>query len=131
RYTCIVVGQNGRMRRKLACLLIVLAPLVGVATAAAPAAAVATQTATSDGYWLVASDGGMFSYGGAQFHGSAGGTKLNRPVVGMAATPSGHGYWLVATDGGIFAYGDAPFGGSAGATRLNQPIVGMAATPSG
>jgi len=39
---------------------------------------------------------------------------LNRPVVGMAATPDGGGYWLVATDGGIFAYGDAGFHGSPG-----------------
>jgi hypothetical protein len=121
------------MRRKLISLstLLVLAAGGLVAVAPSPAAAAGGQTPTSDGYWLVASDGGMFSYGGAQFRGSAGGTKLNRPVVGMAATASGHGYWLVATDGGIFAYGDAPFVGSAGAARLNQPIVGMAATPSG
>ena len=38
-----------------------------------------------------------------------------KPIVGMAATPSGHGYWLVASDGGIFAFGDAGFLGSTGA----------------
>ena len=37
-----------------------------------------------------------------------GGTPLNKPIVGMAATPDGGGYWLVGSDGGIFAYGDAP-----------------------
>jgi hypothetical protein len=37
---------------------------------------------------------------------------LNKPIVGMAATPDGMGYWLVASDGGIFAYGDAGFFGS-------------------
>ena len=52
---------------------------------------------------------------------------LNKPIVGMAATPTGHGYWLVAADGGIFAFGDAPFYGSMGGQTLNQPIVGMAA----
>ncbi|MGE3835921.1 MAG: M23 family metallopeptidase, partial [Acidimicrobiia bacterium] len=57
--------------------------------------------------------------------------RLNHPVVGMAATPSGAGYWLVAADGGVFAFGDAVFRGSTGAVRLNQPVVGMAATPSG
>ncbi len=82
-------------------------------------------------YWEVASDGGIFSFGGAAFHGSMGGTPLNAPIVGMAATPSGAGYWEVASDGGIFSFGDAAFHGSMGGTPLNAPIVGMAATPSG
>ncbi len=86
---------------------------------------------TGDGYWLDARDGGVFAFGDADFFGSMGGTRLNQPVVGMAATPSGQGYWLVARDGGIFAFGDAQFYGSTGNIRLNQPIVGMAATPSG
>jgi hypothetical protein len=85
----------------------------------------------AEGYWLVASDGGIFAYGDARFFGSTGGMRLNQPVVGMAATPSANGYWLVASDGGIFAYGDAGFFGSTGAIKLNQPIVGMARTPSG
>jgi hypothetical protein len=83
------------------------------------------------GYWLVASDGGIFSYGDAAFFGSRGGQPLNKPIVGMAATPDGGGYWLVAADGGIFSYGDAAFFGSRGAQPLNKPIVGMAATPTG
>src|SRR5207253_915966 len=83
------------------------------------------------GYDLVASDGGIFSFGGAGFPGSTGALQLNKPIVGMAPTPSGHGYWLVATDGGIFALGDAAFAGSTGAITLNKPIVGMAATPTG
>ncbi|HEU5001302.1 MAG TPA: choice-of-anchor D domain-containing protein [Actinomycetota bacterium] len=83
------------------------------------------------GYWLVASDGGIFSYGSVVFHGSAGGIHLNKPIVGMAATTDAGGYWLVATDGGIFSYGDAKFLGSTGSLRLNKPIVGMATTPDG
>jgi subtilisin family serine protease len=86
---------------------------------------------TGKGYWLAASDGGIFSYGTATFLGSTGGTALNKPIVGMAATPSGKGYWLVASDGGIFSFGDARFFGSTGALQLNKPIVGMSATPSG
>jgi hypothetical protein len=76
---------------------------------------------------LVASDGGIFAFGDAPFYGSMGDQVLNKPVVGMAATPTGQGYWLVASDGGIFAFGDAPFYGSMGGQPLNQPIVGMAA----
>jgi outer membrane protein assembly factor BamB len=82
-------------------------------------------------YWMVASDGGIFSFGNAGFFGSTGGTPLNRPVVGMAPTASKGGYWLVASDGGIFAYGNAAFHGSEGGQPLNAPVVGMAATADG
>ena len=41
------------------------------------------STPDGGGYWLVASDGGVFSYGDAKFAGSMGGTPLNKPVVGM------------------------------------------------
>jgi hypothetical protein len=40
-----------------------------------------------------------------------GGQPLNKPMVGMAATPSGNGYWTVASDGGIFSF-EVPFFGS-------------------
>jgi SpoIID/LytB domain protein len=83
------------------------------------------------GYWMAASDGGVFSFGNAVFHGSMGGRHLNEPIVGMAATSSHEGYWLVASDGGIFSFGDAQFYGSMGGRHLNKPIVGMAATPDG
>ena len=66
------------------------------------------------GYWLVASDGGIFTFGDAKFYGSTGAMRLNQPIVGMAPTPSGRGYWLVASDGGIFSFGDAKFYGSTG-----------------
>ena len=79
------------------------------------------------GYREVASDGGIFSFGDAQFFGSMGGTTLNKPVVGLAATPDGQGYWEVASDGGIFSFGDAQFFGSMGGTTLNKPVVGLAA----
>jgi len=91
------------------------------------------MAATHDGggYWLVASDGGIFSFGDAQFYGSTGNLVLNSPVVGMASTPGGGGYWLVASDGGVFSFGDAQFYGSTGNLVLNKPVVGMAATPDG
>ncbi|MGH9080779.1 MAG: hypothetical protein ACRDYE_12035, partial [Acidimicrobiales bacterium] len=95
-------------------------PIVGMAA-----------TPDGHGYWLVASDGGIFSFGDAQFFGSTGSMVLNRPIVGMAATPSGKGYWLVASDGGIFTFGDAPFFGSTGSMLLNRPVVGMTPAPDG
>jgi autotransporter family porin len=89
-------------------------PIVGMAA-----------TADGGGYWLVASDGGIFAFGDARFHGSTGGVRLSRPIVGMAATADGGGYWLVASDGGIFAFGDAHFYGSTGGVPLSRPIVGV------
>jgi hypothetical protein len=84
------------------------------------------------GYWLSASDGGVFTFGpGASFFGSTGSIKLNQPIVGIAGTPDSGGYWEVASDGGIFAFGNAKFFGSTGSIKLNKPIVGMATTPSG
>ena len=94
-------------------------------------AVVGAPSGGDNGYWVGAADGGVFSFGAAAFHGSTGGMRLNRPVVGMAATPSGNGYWLVASDGGIFTFGDASFDGSTGNLRLNAPVVAMAPTPDG
>jgi hypothetical protein len=84
-------------------------------------------TPNGQGYWEMASDGGVFSFGSAPYEGSMGGTSLNEPIVGTATDLSG--YWQVASDGGVFAFGDAKFYGSMGASHLNSPIVGMAATP--
>jgi hypothetical protein len=83
------------------------------------------------GYWEVAADGGIFSFGSAPFHGSMGGKPLNAPVVGMAATNDYGGYDEVASDGGIFCFGDAQFYGSKGGKALPFPIVAMAVTTDG
>ncbi len=79
---------------------------------------------STGGYWLVASDGGVFSFN-APFQGSTGAIRLNKPIVGVGATPDGSGYWLVASDGGIFSF-NAPFYGGTGLMKLNKPVVGMA-----
>jgi len=76
-------------------------PVVGIAA-----------TTNGGGYWLAASDGGVFSFN-APFYGSTGNLTLNQPVVGITSTPHGGGYRFVARDGGIFDYGTATFQGSA------------------
>jgi beta-glucanase (GH16 family) len=128
--------SRGTIRRRsalVAVTTVVLAnimPTLTSTTSSFASAASVTQSSAS-GYRLVASDGGIFSYGDAGFYGSAGSLNLNKPIVGLASTPDGGGYWLVASDGGIFSYGDAGFYGSAGNVNLNRPIVGMASTPAG
>lgn len=82
------------------------------------------STSTGKGYSMVASDGGIFTFGDAGFVGSMGGQHLNKPVVGLVPNPSGRGYWLVASDGGVFAFG-TEFRGSMGGSSLNMPMFGM------
>jgi PKD repeat protein len=95
------------------------------------------------GYWLVGADGGIFSFGGAGFHGSTGSFALQRPVVGVTPTTDRAGYWLVGADGGIFAFGDsgfygslpglgfAPAGDTSGRPPLAAPIVAMVPSSDG
>ncbi len=82
-----------------------------------------TPTASRGGYWLVASDGGIFAFGNAGYYGSIPGSglqpagsglprSLNAPIVGMVPSSDGGGYFMVASDGGVFAFGDARFEGS-------------------
>ena len=80
-----------------------------------PIAGMAVDPVTGD--WLVASDGGIFSYN-APFLGSTGNIQLNQPVVGMAASGDGVGYWLVAADSSMSHLLATPFYGSAGHIRL-------------
>ena len=100
--------------------LVLAAPAVGMAASAG-----------GNGYWLVASDGGIFSFGAAQFYGSMGGRPLDAPIVGMAASAGGNGYWLVASDGGIFSFGAAQFYGSASGLRLTGRMIGINPVPAG
>jgi ribosomal protein L24E len=95
-----------------------------------PAVGIAA-TPSHAGYWVVASDGGVFAFGDAKFFGSTGNVPLVAPIVGLASTPSGNGYWLVANDGGVFAFGDAHFYGSLGGRPLAAPIAGIAPTSTG
>src|SRR5581483_11022780 len=77
-------------------------------------------TSTGAGYWLVAADGGIFSFGDATFFGSTGAVKLNKAIVGMAAAP-------LKTAGGTTNPGGGgtdttlPGGGDPGTTTTTMP----------
>ena len=62
------------------------------------------DTPDGAGYWLVASDGGIFSFGDAQFYGSAGSSPPSTPVVGIAVDNTTGGYWIVDQAGQVFGY---------------------------
>ena len=111
--------------------LVLNAPVAGIAMTPAPGAPPGTPGTNGLGYWLVAGDGGVFTYGDAGYHGSMGAVRLNAPVDGIAPSSDGLGYWLVAKDGGVFTFGDAGYHGSTGAIHLNAPIVGIVPTLSG
>jgi hypothetical protein len=82
-----------------------------------------TMVNSGNGYYEVASDGGIFTFGDAKYYGSMGGQQLNSPIVNMVVTPNDLGYWLIAKDGGVFSFGNARFMGSMGGTHVNAPIV--------
>jgi hypothetical protein len=89
------------------------------------------EPAPYSGYWMAAADGGAFAFGSAKFDGSAPGSVLGAPVVGIASTPDGGGYWLAASNGEVVGLGDATVYGTLKHRRLSSPIVGIAATPDG
>ncbi len=83
------------------------------------------------GYWVLKGDGGIFSFGDAKFHGSAGGSGIAQPAIALTPTDDGGGYFIAATDGGVFTYGDAGFHGSMGGKSLSGHVVGIAGDGSG
>ena len=86
---------------------------------------------SGSGYWVVTSNGSVYSFGDAGYHGGMAGRALAAPITGSESTPGGGGYWELGRDGGIFSFGNAAFWGSTGAMRLNKPVNGMRRTTDG
>jgi hypothetical protein len=128
-------------------------PVTSLAAIVALGIIVAVPSASFAGYWMVGSDGGVFTFGNAQFFGSLGGQNLAAPIVGMEgnasflgnnpplnpgatvagfqSTPDGTGYWMASTDGGVYTFGTAQFFGSNPPLNQGAKIVGMEATSDG
>jgi len=105
------------------------APIVGIA-----------PTPDGRGYWLVAADGGVFTFGDAGFYGNtytlgltglSGSRPLAAPIVGIAPTPDGRGYWLVAGNGETWSFGSAPQEGAVAiaASPLANPSANLLPNP--
>jgi subtilisin family serine protease len=63
-----------------------------------------SATPTGNGYWIFTNRGRAIAFGDAPFLGDVSDIKLNGPVLGSVASPSGQGYYMVASDGGIFSF---------------------------
>jgi hypothetical protein len=120
------------------------ATATATATAAGPAppsAPVVAIAASPDGhgYWLLARDGGIFSFG-VPFHGSVPDRQPYGQAVELRASESGAGYYVAGGDGAVFAFGDAdgrrqrPAGGPGGVIDVAFRPLGaparVAATPA-
>ena len=105
-------------------------PVVGMAAVPATPGAGSAGQADDKGYWLVAADGGVFTYGDAGFFGSGASSSSGNAFSAMAATPDGDGYWLLATDGTVEGFGSAySFAGTA--TAGGAPSSAAALVPTG
>ena len=83
------------------------------------------------GYWLAFSNGGVYSFGNASFHGSLAVKHLGSSGKTMAATPDGEGYWLATAGGRVYSFGDARSEPLDGGIPLRGRVAAMARTPDG
>jgi hypothetical protein len=87
-------------------------------------------TPTGNGYWMVATDGGVFPFGDAPFWGSTGGTHVDSPIIGIAPTTGTSGYWLSTEDGTVYQFQGSST--TVAAHDLGGNLAtGIVSTPSG
>ncbi len=89
-------------------------------------------TPSGQGYLLVGSDGGVFTFGSTRFYGSLPGLgKHVRDIRAILPSSTGLGYILVGADGGAFNFGTgAKFHGSLPGEHVSvSDIGGIALTP--
>ncbi len=95
------------------------APIVGI-----------VPSSNGGGYFMVASDGGVFAFGDAKFAGSCPGIGgCSGSAVAVMPDASGDGYWLVTATGAVYAFGDAPYLGAPAARSV--PVTSAVRTPDG
>ena len=106
-------------RRGRACPHSLNAPIVGM-----------VPSSDGGGYFMVASDGGVFAFGDARFEGSCPGMGgCSGAAVAVVPDASGNGYWLVTQTGHVYAFGDAAFYGAPG--NQGSPVTSAVRTADG
>ncbi len=82
------------------------------------------------GYFMVASDGGVFAFGDAAYEGSCPGIGgCTAKAVAVVPDATGNGYWLVTQKGGVYVFGDAKYYG--GLSTTNGMVTSAVRTPDG
>ena len=82
------------------------------------------------GYFMVASDGGVFAFGDARFSGSCPGIGgCSGAAVSVVPDADGDGYWVVTATGNVYAFGKAPSYGAPGARSV--PVTSAVRYPDG
>ena len=106
---------------------------VGRVPPAGPPITWSVARASSSGYWLAASAGGVAPFGRARQWGSPASSQvpLTAPVTAMAATSDGGGYWVTTGSGHVYQYGNAGFFGSPFREGRRSDLVGIAPLPDG
>jgi hypothetical protein len=92
---------------------------IGNAACPTPITSMAS-TPDGKGYWLLGSNGSVYTYGDATFHGAEGIFPGNY-AVSISSTPDGHGYWITDNAGNSYPFGDAPYLGQVGYPGNSQP----------
>ena len=62
---------------------------------------------TGKGYYMLTSDGGVYTWGDARFEGTTSARPIPQPVITIEANPTGSGYWLIGADGAVYPFGGA------------------------
>jgi hypothetical protein len=130
------------------------AVVMGLVSALAPVAAIATAGSNDDqqsadesvaasaigqaggGYWMLGADGKVFGFGDARTYGEPSAVIAAAPqstrAVDLEAVPGGNGYWILDSTGRVFAYGAArDFGGIAGQLNPGELAASLSSTASG
>jgi cell wall-associated NlpC family hydrolase len=79
-------------------------------------------TPDDHGYWLLASDGGVFTFGDAPYAGSSGGAPAADPAERIVPSNSGNGYWIEDQNGSVQTFGEA-LGTPPVAALMFQPVT--------
>ncbi len=85
------------------------------------------STPSGDGLWLLATDGAVLAYGGAEQLGSAD----TAAAVGIAAAADGDGYWVTDAGTAVHVFGSAASLGSRSGRANRLAAVDMVATDTG
>jgi len=100
-------------------------------TAGATVPGTAGQVGVSSGYWMLGSEGRVYSFGAASNLGDP--AQLPDSAADLEPAPKGGGYWIVGRQGSVYAYGSASYQGAVDPAQLRsgESVTSLSATPTG